>query len=51
MGVIITAVNIKDKTVKTGEKFTISVSVKETISEPISYRLPFKLNFPKGGIK
>lgn len=51
MGVIITGVTLSKNKVNTGEQFKISVSVKETISEPKMYRLPFKLGENKGGIK
>lgn len=51
MGVIITNVNISKNPVKTGEQFKVTVSVRETVSEPIMYRLPFKLGEKKGGIK
>ena len=51
MGVVITNVTLSKKTVTTGEKFKISVAVKETVSEPKMYRLPFKLGQNKGGIK
>lgn len=51
MSVIITGVTLSKNIVNTGEQFKISVSVKETISEPKMYRLPFKLGENKGGIK
>ena len=51
MSVIITGVTLSKNIVKTGEQFKISVSVKETISEPKMYRLPFKLGGNKGGLK
>lgn len=51
MGVVITNVTLSKKVVSTGEQFKISVSVKETISEPKMYRLPFKLGQNKGGVK
>lgn len=51
MGVIITGVTLSESVVKAGEKFTISVSVKETVNEPAMYRLPFRLGQEKGGIK
>lgn len=37
--------------VNTVEKFKISVSVKETVNEPVNYRLPFRLGRKRGGIK
>lgn len=51
MGVVITQVNLSKNPVNTGEKFKISVAVKENAQEPISYRLPFRLGQKKGGIK
>ena len=51
MSVIVTGVTLTKNVVKTGEQFKISVSVRETISEPKMYRLPFKLGQNKGGIK
>lgn len=51
MGVVITNVTLSKKAVTTGEQLKVSVSVKETISEPKMYRLPFKLGQDKGGIK
>lgn len=47
----ITKIESSKETVKKGERFKITVTVEEMISEPISYRLPFKLNSIKGGIK
>lgn len=51
MGVVITLVELSKNPVKTGEKFTISVTVKETVQEPAMYRLPYRLGEKKGGIK
>ena len=51
MGVVITDVILSKNPVKTKERFKISVAVKEVVSEPIMYRLPFKLGQKKGGIK
>lgn len=51
MEVVITKILISKKNVNTGEQFMISVSVKESISEPNMYRLPFILGTNKGGIK
>lgn len=51
MGVVITNVTLSKKSVTTGEQFKVSVAVKETITEPTMYRLPFKLGKEKGGIK
>lgn len=51
MGIVITSVNLSKNPVKTGERFTVSVSVKETVTEPMTYRLPFRLGKHKGGIK
>lgn len=51
MGAKITKVTLSKNPVNTGEKFKISVSVKESVQEPISYRLPFRLGQKKGGIK
>ncbi len=51
MGVVITQVLLSSNTVKTNEQFKISVSVKETITEPKMYRLPIVLGKEKGGIK
>lgn len=51
MGVVITNVNLSKNPVKTKEVFKISVSVKESVSEPPMYRLPFTLGKNKGGIK
>lgn len=51
MGIVITAVKLSKNPVKTGEQFTISVIVKETVQEPNMYRLPFKLSTKKGRIK
>lgn len=51
MGVIITQVNISKNPVKTGEQYTISVAVKETLTESNMYRLPFKFGDKKGGVK
>lgn len=47
----ITNIELSKDTVKKGEQFKITVTIEETVSEPISYRLPFVLNTPKGGIK
>ena len=35
MGVIITAVKITPNPVKVGEKYTVEVTVKETVQEPV----------------
>lgn len=51
MGVVITSVKLSKQTVNTGEQFKVAVAVKETITEPTMYRLPFKLGKEKGGIK
>ena len=51
MAIAITNVTISKNPVSTGEKFTIAVAVKETVSEPLMYRLPFKLGRKKGEIK
>jgi len=51
MGVAITKVVLSKSTVNVKETFKIQVAVKETATEPISYRLPFKLGQKKGGIK
>lgn len=51
MGVVITLVELSKNPVKTGEKFTIYVTVKETVQEPAMYRLPYRLGEKKGGIK
>lgn len=51
MAVVITAVELSKNPVKTGEQYKISVTVKETVQEPVMYRLPFKLGTKKGGIK
>lgn len=51
MGVAITSVTLSKNTVNTKETFKISVAVKETITEPKMYRLPFRLGKKKGGIK
>lgn len=51
MGVIITQVKLSKNPVNTGEKFKISVAVKESAQEPVAYRLPFRLGQEKGGIK
>lgn len=51
MGVAITSATISPQTVKTGQAYKISVDVKITTPEPITYRLPFKLGQKKGGIK
>lgn len=51
MGIVVTGVNISKNPVKTGEQYKISVAVRETISEPAMYRLPFKLSQKRGGIK
>lgn len=47
----ITNIELSKDTVKKGEQFKITVTIEETLSEPISYRFPFVLNTPKGGIK
>lgn len=51
MSVIITGVTLSKNPVETNESFSISVSVKETISEPASYRLAFRLGQPAGAIE
>lgn len=51
MGAIIEKVLLSKNLVNTNESFTISVKVKETVSEPKGYRFPFKLGRKKGGIK
>ena len=48
---VITNVTISKNPVNTKETFKISVAVKETVTEPTMYRLPFKLGQKKGGIK
>lgn len=47
----ITKIELSKDTVKKGEQFKITITIEETVSEPASYRLPFILNTPKGGIK
>ena len=47
----ITNIELSKDTVKKGEQFKIAVTIEETLCEPISYRLHFVLNTPKGGIK
>lgn len=51
MGIAITNVILSKNPVKAGEKFIISVAVKENVTESMTYRLPFKLGQKKGGIK
>ena len=51
MGVVITSIKISKNPVNVGEQFKVSVAVKETITEPTMYRLPFTLNKEKGVIK
>lgn len=51
MGVVITNVTVSKNTVNVGEQFKVTVAVKETITEPTMYRLPFVLNQNKGVIK
>ena len=51
MGVVITNVILSKKTVNVGERFKVQVAVKETVTEPRMYRLPFNLGKEKGGIK
>lgn len=51
MGVVITNVILSKKTVNVGERFTVQVAIKETVTEPKRYRLPFKLGEKAGGIK
>lgn len=51
MSVIVVDVKLSKNNVKTNEQFQISISVKETVSEPKTYRLPFVLGQNKGGIK
>lgn len=50
MGVVVTNVTISKNPVKTGENFKIQVTVKETITESKSFRLPTKLGKPKGNL-
>lgn len=50
MGVAITNVTISKNPVKTGESFKIAVAVKETVTEPTMYRLPFGFGKPKGNL-
>lgn len=49
MGIIITNVTLSKNAVTTKETLKVSVAVKETVSEPKMYRLPFKLGKKKGG--
>ena len=51
MGVVITKVIVSKDVVKIGERFKVEVAVKETVTEPTRYRLPFKLGKKAGGIK
>ena len=44
-------IELSKETVKKGERFKVTVIVEEIISEPTAYRLPFRLNTIKGGIK
>ena len=50
MGVVITNVTISKNPVNTKEQFKISVAVKETVTEPTMYRLPFGFGKPKGNL-
>lgn len=47
----ITKIELSKDTVKKGEQFKVMVTIEEKLSEPTSYRLPFVLNSPKGGIR
>ena len=47
----ITDVQLSTDTVKKNETFKVTVKIEITIEEPIAYRLPFRLNSPKGGIR
>ena len=49
--IIIKDVQLSTNTVKKGETFKVTVVVEEKVGEPLAYRLPFKLNSPKGGIR
>lgn len=51
MGIIVANIKVSKNPVNTGEKFKIQVAVRETISESINYRLPFKFGSPKGNLK
>lgn len=51
MSAKIVNVTLSKNPVSTGEKFKISVSVKESVQEPVAYRLPFRFGQKKGGIK
>lgn len=51
MSVVITNVVLSKEVVKTGEQFKVEIAVKETVTEPNGYRLPFKLGENAGGIK
>lgn len=51
MALVITQISLSSKNVKVGEQYKIMVSVKEPLTEPKMYRLPFNLGTKKGGIK
>ncbi len=51
MAILITDVKLSKQVVETKEVFKVSAAVKETVTEPKMYRLPFKLGTSKGGIK
>lgn len=51
MAIKITNVTLSKSTVNVKEVFKVSVAVKETVTEPNMYRLPYRLGTPKGGIK
>ena len=49
--VVISDVEIIPNPVKTKEEIKIKVKIKQGISEPVMYRLPFRLGSKKGEIK
>lgn len=51
MGVIITNVILSKNPVNTKEEFKVSVALKETLNEPMMYRLSFVLGKPKGNLE
>lgn len=51
MGIAITKIDIEPKEVEAGNRFKISVVVKEITKEPEMYRVPFGLGQEKGGIR
>ena len=51
MAVIITNVTLSKETVNVNEVFKVSVTIKETVTEPNMYRMPYRLGTDKGGIK